>query len=197
MIYYLRGKLIERKPTYAIIESGGIGYQVFISLFTYSQLENKADVQILTHFIVKEDGHYLYGFSTEDERHLFVSFISVSGVGPNTARLILSSLEPDIAREAIISGDDQVFRKVKGVGPKTAQRIIIDLRDKFTKESNTGEFNIKTSQSSSIKSEAISALISLGFGRQQVETVMRSIPTDEQIDIPVEELIKTALKKLA
>ena len=155
MIYYIKGPVIERHPTYLVLEANGVGYQVFISLNTYSQLEGLREAKVLTHFIVKEDGHYLYGFATEQERQLFGLLISVSGVGPNTARLILSSMEPESIQSAIALKDDQVFRKIKGVGPKTAQRIIIDLYDKVGKDlSGAGPAGL--SPRSTIQSEAVS-----------------------------------------
>ncbi|HEX5626271.1 MAG TPA: Holliday junction branch migration protein RuvA [Saprospiraceae bacterium] len=196
MIYYIKGPVIERHPTYLVLEANGIGYQVFISLNTYSQLEGLREAKVLTHFIVKEDGHYLYGFATEQERQLFGLLISVSGVGPNTARLILSSMEPESIQSAIALKDDQVFRKIKGVGPKTAQRIIIDLYDKVGKElSGAGPAGL--SPRSTIQSEAVSALLALGFSRPAVEQVFKAMPETAQPGITVEELIKLALKKLA
>lgn len=196
MIYSIQGLIIERHPTFIVIEANGIAYQIFISLNTYSQLEGLKETRILTHFIVKEDGQYLYGFSSEQERQLFIMLISVSGVGPNTARLILSSLEPDSIKSAIGMKDDLVFRKIKGVGPKTAQRIIIDLYDKIGKESITG---IMTGgiQKSTKKSEAFSALLALGFNRSNIEQVFKTLPEAVDPEISVEELIKSALKKLA
>lgn len=196
MIYYIKGPIIERNPTYLIIEANGLAYQVFISLNTYTQLEGLQEARVLTHFIVKEDGHYLYGFSTEQERQLFILLISVSGVGPNTARLILSSLDPESIRMAIGSKDDLVFRKIRGVGPKTAQRIIIDLHDKISKEGYTISGSAGM-QKSNIQSEAFSALLALGFGRAGIDQVFKSIPEVSKSELSVEDLIKLALKKLA
>jgi Holliday junction DNA helicase RuvA len=196
MIYYIKGLIVERHPTFVIIETNGIAYQVFISLNTFSQLEGLKETRILTHFIVKEDGHYLYGFSTEQERQLFILLISVSGVGPNTARLILSSLDPDSIKSAIAMKDDLVFRKIKGVGPKTAQRIIIDLYDKIGKETITGN-STSAIQKSTKQSEAFAALLALGFNRGSIEQVFKTLPEAVNPEIRVEELIKSALKKLA
>lgn len=196
MIYYIHGPIIERHPTYLVIEANGLAYQLFISLNTYSQLEGLKEARVLTHFIVKEDGHYLYGFATEQERQLFILLISVSGVGPNTARLILSSLEPESIKTAIGMKDDLLFRKIKGVGPKTAQRIIIDLYDKIGKDVfasiSTGGLHKSNKQS-----EAFSALLALGFGRAGIEQVFKGMPEVSRPEITVEELIKLALKKLA
>ena len=197
MIAFVRGKVVECLPAQVIIEAGGIGYMIHISLNTYSKIQGKSDLLLFTHQIIKEDGHYLYGFFEESERQLFILLLSVNGVGPNTARIILSSLEISSLKEAIQSSDDQVFRKVKGVGPKTAQRIIIDLRDKISKETlgsntiglvNTGNQN---------RNEALSALIALGFGRSQVEQVLKTFSNQEIKDQNLEDLIKNCLKKLS
>jgi Holliday junction DNA helicase RuvA len=196
MIYSIKGPIIEKHPTFIVIEANGIAYQIYISLNTYGQLEGLKETRILTHFIVKEDGHYLFGFATEQERQLFILLISVSGVGPNTARLILSSLETESIRSAIASKDDLIFRKIKGVGPKTAQRIIIDLYDKIGKEVTTGPVSGQLPKSTK-HSEAFSALLALGFGRSGIEQVLKSLPEASNPEIPVEELIKLALKKLA
>ncbi len=195
MIYYIQGQIVERHPTYIIIEANGLGYQIFISLHTFTQLEGLKDVRILTHFIVKEDAHSLYGFFSEQERQLFILLISVSGVGPNTARLILSSLDPGSIQTAISLKDDLIFRKIKGVGPKTAQRIIIDLYDKIGKDGST-VISMPGIQQSNRKSEVFSALLALGFGRSSVEQALKSLAEVSQTDIPVEDLIKLALKKL-
>lgn len=197
MIAFIRGKVAVCQPTHVIIEAAGVGYLIHISLNTYSKIQNKSELQILTHQIIKEDGHFLYGFAEDDERQLFIQLLTVNGVGSNTARIILSSLEPSAIKEAILSSDDQVFRKVKGVGPKTAQRIIIDLKDKVGKEGlHTMEAGLQ-SQSPNLRSEAVSALVALGFGRPQVEQVMRSFSSQELNDQNLEELIKNCLKKLS
>ncbi|MBK9722811.1 MAG: Holliday junction branch migration protein RuvA [Saprospiraceae bacterium] len=197
MIYYIKGPIIARHPTYVIVEANGVGYQIFISLNTYSQLEGLKEAKVLTHFIVKEDGQHLYGFGTEEERQLFVLLISVNGVGPNTARLILSSLEPEAIKMAIIHKDDLVFRKIKGVGPKTAQRILIDLYDKIGKEAGSETAFGAVFSRSTARLEAISALVALGFGRSNIDQVFKNLAEANDPDIPVEDLIKLALKKLA
>ena len=195
MISYIQGKLAERKPTHAVIEANGVGYLLFISIYTYTQLPESGEVKLHTSLIIKEDGHHLYGFWTEEERALFNALISVSGVGPGTARLILSSLEPQSVKHAIIQGDDLSFKKVKGVGPKTAQRIIIDLKDKLSKEigSEGTQLNISSSQAKP-SSEAMAALLALGFSRPAIEQALKSAPKDLSL---VEDLIKYSLKKLA
>ncbi len=196
MIYSISGKLILKNPAFIVLENQGIAYQIFISLHTYGQLEKLQDVRILTQQIIKEDGHLLYGFMTEEERQLFIHLISVNGVGPNTARLILSSMEPAQIKSAISLKDDAFFRKIKGVGPKTAQRIIIDLYDKIGKDLNVGSLNPVT-PGNAVKSEAISALLALGFNRNAIDQAFKLLPESSQPDVAVEVLIKLALKKLA
>ena len=135
MIAYLKGAITHKSPTFIVVECGGVGYHVNISLHTYAQIEKLETVKILTHQIIREDGHFLYGFAEEVERRLFQHLISVSGVGPATAQIMLSSMQPDEARQAVISENVAAFRNVKGIGPKTAKRIILDLKDKLVKES--------------------------------------------------------------
>ena len=197
MYEYIKGSIIQRQPTHLVVETGGIGYHISISLHSFTQLDGVKEATILTHLIVKEDSNTLFGFTTEEERFLFIQLISVNGVGPNTARLILSSLEPVSIRSAIINGDDLMFKKVKGVGPKTAQRIIIDLRDKMAKDLPSLDSKDNKSTAYHLKNEAISALIALGFGRPQIEQVFKNIPELSDPSTPIEDLIKIALKKLA
>ena len=129
MITHLRGTMTFKCPTFVVLEAGGVGYQVFISLHTYSQLPDTPTIFLLTHQFIKEDSHTLYGFSEDKERTLFRLLISVSGVGPTTAQVLLSSISPDEIRLAILSEQDEIFRKAKGIGPKTAKRIILDLKE--------------------------------------------------------------------
>ncbi len=196
MIAFIRGKLVQCQPAYAVVETAGVGYLLHISLATYSKIQDLQEVFILTHQIIKEDGHYLYGFAEEEEKLLFVQLISVNGVGPNTARVILSSLEPAEIKSAILQGNDLLFRKVKGVGPKTAQRIIIDLRDKVGKDAGNEVITISGSRLG-IKSEAMSALLALGFARNSSEQVLKGIADKEVEELTLEELIKYCLKKLS
>lgn len=196
MITYIKGAISHKNPTFIIVETGGIGYHINISLHTYSQIEKLEHVKILTYLHIKEDAHTLYGFANEAERSLFVLLISVSGIGPNTARVLLSSLNPDEARAAIIGEDEHAFKKVKGVGPKTAKRIIIDLKDKILKESGDAPL-IVAKVDNTIRDEALSALVSLGFSRIPVQKTLNKI-LKEQSDIKnVEDLIKVALKQLS
>ena len=196
MISYIKGPITFKSPTSIIVEAGGIGYWVNISLNTYAQIEKLETVKILTHFHVKEDSHTLYGFAEEAERSLFVLLLSVSGIGPNTARILLSSMTAEEARVAIISEDVLAFKKVKGVGPKTAKRIILDLKDKILKDSGDSPLTLG-SQGNTFREEALSALVALGFAKIQVQKVLNKILSEQSNLAGVEELIKLALKQLS
>ena len=196
MITYLKGEITYKNPTNITVETGGVGYQVNISLHTYSQIEKLEKIKILTYLHIKEDSHTLYGFADEAERSLFVHLISVSGIGPNTARVVLSSLAPEDARAAIIGENVTVFNKVKGIGPKTAKRIILDLKDKLIKESGDTPLTF-TAVDNTIRDEALSALVSLGFNRIQVQKALNKVLKEQPGTNNVENLIKLALKQLS
>jgi len=196
MIAYLKGTIAYKSPTYIIVETGGVGYHVNISLNTYAEIEKLEKVQILTHLQVKEDSHTLYGFAEEAERKMFVLLISVSGIGPNTARVVLSSLKVEEVRSAIVSENVAVFNKVKGIGPKTAKRIILDLKDKVIKESGDIPTTVAPTNNT-IREEALSALVALQFPRIKVQKVLNKILQQQPTINSVEELIKTALKNLS
>ena len=193
MITYIKGKLIEKNPTYAVIESAGIGYFIHVSLNTYSQILDEELVQLYTHFQVREDAHSLYGFFTQTEREVFRLLISVSGVGASTARVMLSSMTPQEIQQGIASDNVALLQSVKGIGAKTAQRIIIDLRDKILKTYDLEA--ISPDVSNTTKDEALSALDVLGFSRKQTERVIDMVLRDNA-SLDVENLIKQALKKL-
>lgn len=194
MYSYIEGKLVEKNLTNVVIESNGIGYLINISLHTYSLLGDEEKCKLYTHFVVREDAQLLYGFAEEEERKLFRHLISVSGVGANTARLILSSLSPNELYEAIISNNVPVLQSIKGIGSKTAQRIIVDLRDKLEKEGiPTEKLGI---QHNTKKDEALSGLIILGFNKNTAEKALNRILQTENKDLSVEQLIKSALKIL-
>ena len=196
MISYVKGAITFKSPTYVVVETGGIGYHINISLNTYAQIEKLETVKLLTHLHVKEDSHTLFGFAEESERSLFVLLLSVSGIGPNTARILLSSMTAQEARTAIISEDVPAFKKVKGVGPKTAKRIILDLKDKILKDS--GESPVPLSiHDNTIRDEALSALVALGFAKIQVQKVLNKILSEQKSIASVEELIKLSLKQLS
>ncbi|MFD1094222.1 Holliday junction branch migration protein RuvA [Salegentibacter chungangensis] len=193
MIHHLKGQLIEKNPTYVVIDCNGVGYFVHISLHTFSRLQDSEAVSLYTHLQVKEDAHTLYGFKDKSERQIFRLLISVSGVGTSTARTMLSSLEPGQVKEAIATGDVATIQSVKGIGAKTAQRVILDLKDKILKV--FGEDEVFVPQGNTNKEEALSALETLGFTRKQSERVIDRIMKDTP-DPTVESLIKQALKNL-
>jgi len=197
MIAYVKGPITHKTPTYVIVEAGGIGYHINISLYTYSKIETNVSVQLLTYFHVKEDGQTLYGFSEEAERDLFVKLISVSGIGPNTARILLSSITPQEARTAIISEDVRTLNGVKGIGPKTAKRLILDLKDKLMKDSGEGDVVLPIAGNNQLREEALSALTTLGFNRIRVQKVLNKVLKENKAVPNSETLIKLALKNLS
>ena len=191
MIGQLNGKLIEKNPTDLIIDCGGVGYEVKISLNTFSVLGSEEAIKVYTKLIVREDAHVLYGFATKEEREMFNHLISVSGIGPNTAMIMLSSLIPDEIAHAIQSEDVRTIQSIKGIGAKTAQRVIIDLKDKMLKMVFSSE-NI-FSQNNTNRFDALTALVSLGFDKKAAEKAIDKVATGEE---SVEQLIKDALKIL-
>lgn len=193
MITHIRGKLVEKNPTYAIIEASGVGYYINISLNTYSQLPDAENAFLYTHLAIREDAHTLYGFVTKKEREIFLLLISVSGVGPSIARTMLSSMSTDEIQHAIASGDVKVIQSVKGIGGKTAQRVLVDLKDKILKSYAIDE--VSPISDNSNKEEALTALEVLGFNKKQAEKVLDRIIKEDN-SLSVEELIKRALKNL-
>jgi len=193
MIAQIKGRLIEKTPTYVIIDCNGVGYGLNISLNTFSLLGEEENCMLHTHFVVREDAQLLYGFKEKSERELFRLLISVSGVGSSTAMMILSSLSPNETKQAILGGDVNTLKSVKGIGAKSAERIIIDLRDKIGKVGETT--NISTMSNNTIKEEALSALVMLGFAKSPAEKALTKIVNKEP-DLTVEELIKKTLKNL-
>ena len=193
MITHLRGKLVEKNPTYAIVECNGVGYFLNISLNTYSKIPDSEAVKLYTHLAIREDAHTLYGFYDQTEREIFRLLTSVSGVGPSIARTMLSSMDTEQIQQAIASEDVALIQSVKGIGAKTAQRVIVDLKDKILKTYNLSEDSVKTDNT--LKEEALSALEVLGFTRRQVEKLVQGI-LQESPSISLEEIIKQALKNL-
>jgi Holliday junction DNA helicase RuvA len=198
MIHHLRGRLVEKTPTYAVIECAGVGYQVHISLHTFQQLGQEESVLLHTHLVVREDAQLLYGFAHPEERELFLMLLGVSGVGANTARMILSSMDPNSARNAIQQGDVNAMKSVKGIGAQTAQRIIIDLQDKVGALSSADASFLSTVKASGNNSrqDALVALTTLGFDRNRCEKTLDQILKDSPALDTVEDLIKHALKRL-
>jgi len=193
MYEFITGNIVEKTPTYIILETGNVGYNINISLYTYSLLSGQNPCQIFIHQIVREDAHILYGFINREEREVFRQLISVSGVGANTARLILSSLGPSEIEEAINEGNVATLQGIKGIGAKSAQRIIVDLKGKIT---TRGEIDqLFPEQSNTLRTEALSALVNLGFAKKTIEKVLDQILRGDD-ELSMELLIKEALKKL-
>lgn len=195
MYEYLSGKLMFKSPTYVVIDVGGVGYHVNISLHTFGLLKDQESCRLFVSLQVKEDSHTLYGFQDEGERKLFHHLISVSGIGANTARMILSSINPTEIQTAIISGDVNQIKRIKGIGPKTAQRMILELQDKLKKDGPDALIHVPQQQNT--VDEALAALLMLGFNKVQVEKTLQVILKEQKDDdYSVEGLIKLALKKL-
>lgn len=193
MYEYIDGKMALKGPTYVVLEANGVAYRIHISLNTYAQLGDGERCKIYTWLHVKEDAHTLYGFADEGERKLFLHLISVSGIGTATAVIMLSSMSPAEIQQAIVSADVVAIQRIKGIGAKTAQRTVLELQDKLKKEGF--ESLISLPKHNTIKDEALSALIMLGFGKQVVDKVLEKIAKDGQ-SLTVEQMIKLALKNL-
>jgi Holliday junction DNA helicase RuvA len=193
MIDYIKGPITRITPTYLTIETGGLGYLLHISLTTYSKLEGEREYKILVHEVIREDNHQLFGFADNEEREIFRLLISVTGVGANTARMMLSSLTHMEIEKAIALSDVNVLKSIKGIGLKTAQRIIVDLKDKLGKHAGSGE--IFAIADNTKREEALSALVMLGFAKSAVAKVLDKIIREEK-NLTVEDLIKKALKNL-
>jgi len=193
MIAHIQGKLVEKSPTQIVIDCGGVGYDVHISLHTYSLLPNSDFIKVFTHLQIKEDAHTIFGFVEKSEREIFKLLISVSGIGAGIARTMLSSLDPKQITNAIASGDVSTIQSIKGIGSKTAQRVILDLKDKVLKLYDLD--GVSVSQSNTNRDEALSALEVLGFVRKASEKVIEKI-IKEDPDASVESIIKQALKSL-
>ncbi len=195
MIEYLQGKIAELRADHVVVDVNGVAYMVLISFQSYEKIGATKEIRIYTHLQVKEDSHTLYGFMDRDERVMFRQLISISGVGPATARVALSSIPASDLAEAIINADEATFKRIKGIGPKTAKRIILDLRDKI--DPTIAQSSSKSGPSADQKSEALSALASLGFSRgEATKTVNQLIKTSTGTPT-TEELIRTALKVLS
>lgn len=196
MIDYLSGKLVFKDPTYVVIDVGGVGYHVKISLQTFSKIKEEEQIRLLTFLHIKEDAHTLYGFASESEKRLFLLLISINGVGPNTGLMILSSLSSEEIEHAILSGDVATIQAVKGIGAKTAQRIILELKDKVGKSASADvatplgflKSNNKT------REEALQALITLGFPKALAEKNIALALKKTNGEISLEDLIKASLK---
>ena len=193
MISHLSGKLVSKSPTALVVECNGVGYEVNISLNTYSRIIDSEQIKIFTHLQVREDSHSIFGFFDELERSVFRLLISVSGIGANTARTMLSSMPPNKVIESIQSDNVVAIQSIKGIGAKTAQRVIIDLKDKILNLIDDKEFNV--SPNNTQREEALSALSVLGYPIKQTQRIVDSLISAEP-DMPVERIIKNALNKL-
>ena len=191
MITHLHGVLEEKTPASAVIDCGGIGYTLSISLNTYAQLPDKGTCRLFTHLAIRDDAHVLFGFFNQDERELFRQLISVSGVGGNTALAVLSGLDPSGVKSTIQSGDVAALKSIKGVGPKTAERIIVDLRDKVGKV-EVGELALGLPQNKG-REEALTALVTLGFAKNAAEKAIEKVLKKYGNDLGVGEIVKHAL----
>lgn len=193
MIAHLQGKLVEKSPTQVVIDCGGVGYHVNISLHTYSLLPNADFIKLYTHLQIKEDAHTLFGFVEKSEREIFKLLLSVSGIGASIARTMLSSLDPKQITNAIASGDVITIQSIKGIGSKTAQRVILDLKEKVLKLYDLDEVSLSNNNTN--RDEALSALEVLGFVRKTSERIVEKI-VKEDPEASVESIIKKALKNL-
>ena len=196
MIAYLNGKLTYKSPALVHLDVQGVGYEVLISLNTYSHIQQLESCKLLTHLNIKEDAHTLYGFFDAAEREIFLQLISVSGIGPNTARMMLSSLQPDDVRRAILMDNERMLEGVKGIGAKTAKRLILELKDKMKKHKEEDILNISVTQDNTIPEDALNALVTLGIARNMAEQAIRKVLKQEPQLNDLEALIKKSLKSL-
>ncbi len=194
MIAYLRGKLVHKEPTHIIIEVGGIGYLASISLNTYSGIKDKEEIRISTYLHVREDAHILFAFASEAEKSMFLNLISVNGVGPNTAMMVLSSLTPAELKSAILREDAATLQAVKGIGGKTAQRLILELKDKLRKGAADEAPTLPGMVSNTMRQEALTALMTLGIVRVAAEKSIDAVLKKSGNTISLEDLVKQALK---
>lgn len=194
MIAYLDGKLAYKDPTYVIIDVGGVGYQVKISLFTYSRIKSEERCKLHTYLNIKEDAHTLFGFYEEEEKYIFTELISVSGVGPSTALMMLSSLQPSEIRQAIGSEDVRTIQGIKGIGAKTAQRLILELKDRIRKAEGAEKFPSLPLSHNTLRQEALSALVTLGYNKATAEKSIDIILKRSGSELKVEDLIRQVLK---
>lgn len=190
MYEFIEGEIVEKTPAQLVIKAGPVAYLLNISVNTFSKIDGTGSTRLYLHHVVREDAQLLFGFADKEEREIFRLLISVSGVGANTARLILSSMSPHEVKQSILSGNVAALQNIKGIGAKSAQRIIVDLRDKVGKVSETDE--LFQPQDNTVKEEALSALVALGFPRKVVEKNLVRIMTGEEMS--VEEVVKAALK---
>lgn len=195
MYDYIKGAVAEIAPTEVIVENNGIGYRIFISLNTYSKIQSLSEIKMYIYHLVKEDDEQLFGFFDKEERNLFTLLISVSGVGVNTARMMLSSMSPDEIKEAIVAGDVNKIKSIKGIGLKSAQRLIIELKDKIVKGTGSSGGFLEGLSTNPKREEALGALVMLGFSKANTEKILDKVLKSTP-EASLEEIIKIALKQL-
>ncbi|WP_462221570.1 Holliday junction branch migration protein RuvA [Ferruginibacter sp.] len=194
MYAYLQGKFIDKTPAQVYVDVNGVGYEVNISLNTYSHIQNLDQGKLFTHLQVKEDGHVLYGFFEKAEKEIFLLVIGVSGIGAATARMMLSSLKPEEVSRAIVQNNVKLLESVKGIGKKTAERLVLELKDKLSKQSLNE--TISPNWSNSLEQDALNALVALGISRQQAEQAIQKVILSEPSVSKLEDLLKKALKTI-
>jgi Holliday junction DNA helicase RuvA len=195
MIAFLKGKLIHKDPTHVVMEVNGVGYHIHISLQTYSEIKDQENILLYTHLNIREDAHVLFGFSKEGEKRMFQLLISVNGVGPSTAIIMLSYMSIDELRSAIIHDDATTLQKIKGIGGKTAQRVIIELKDKLKKDAYEEIIPSTTGvRHNTLRNEALSALITLGINKSAAEKSVDGVLKKSGNTLTLEDLVKQALK---
>jgi Holliday junction DNA helicase RuvA len=193
MIAFLKGRLTQKEPSHVLIDVNGVGYSVNISLQTFAAIKDQESIQLHTHLSIREDAHVLFGFSTESEKKMFLHLISVNGVGPSTAIVMLSYMEVDELKAAIVREDVTTLQKVKGIGGKTAQRLIVELKDKLKKDVSE-DLTTTPSLHNTIKQQALSALVTLGIPKPTAEKSVDAILKKSGNSLTLEDLVKQALK---
>lgn len=195
MIAFLKGTFVKKTPSYVFVDVAGVGYEVQISLNTYSVIQDKEEGLLQTHLIVREDAHILFGFADAAEKEMFLQLIAISGIGPNTGRVMLSYMKPDELARAIVQGNVKALESIKGIGRKTAERIVVELRDKLAKQPLDTDANISPWKSNSLQTDALNALIALGISRQAADGAIQKV-LGQDPTVGVELLIKKALQML-
>ena len=195
MIAFLKGRFVQKTPSFVYVDVNGVGYEVQISLNTFSKIQDLAEGIIQTHLIVREDAHLLFGFFDHAEKEMFLNLIAISGIGANTARVMLSYMKPDELSRAIVQGNAKALEAIKGIGRKTAERIVVELRDKLTKQPVEADVNISTWKGNTLQADALNALIALGISRQVADGAIQKVLQQEP-NASVETLIKKALQLL-
>ena len=195
MITFLKGNFVKKTPSYIHVDVNGVGYEVQVSLNTYSRIQDMEEGILQTHLIVREDAHLLFGFYDLSEKEMFLQLIGISGIGANTARVMLSYMKPDELSRAIVQGNSKVLEGIKGIGKKTAERIVVELRDKLAKQPIDASLNISPWKGNTLQSDALNALIALGINRQAADNAIQKV-LEQDPGVGVELLIKKALQIL-